>query len=84
MNNEFQKKSKMITVDLQCKLQEKQCTENGDVKVHLAKLEALHKELIVIGTDTGDDTFIVILLGLLPTLYNLYLVALTATAALLT
>lgn len=35
---EFETRSKMMTVDLRRKLQDERCTENGDVKAHLANL----------------------------------------------
>src|ERR1700761_4530966 len=83
VKEEFQKRSKMMTVDLRRRLQDERCPENGDVKAHLTKLQALREELIAMSADPGDDNFIAILLGSLPTSYDPYLAALTATSALL-
>ncbi len=83
VKEEFEKRLKMMTVNLRRKLQEEHYPENGDVKAHLSKLEALCKELTTMSTDPGDDNFIAILLGSLPTSYDPYVAALTATSALL-
>jgi hypothetical protein len=84
VKDEFEKKSKMMVVDLRRKLQEERCPENGDVRTHLQKLQTIREDLISMGADPGDDNFIAILLGSLPISYDPYLAALTATSALLT
>ncbi|KAK0229024.1 hypothetical protein IW262DRAFT_1265581 [Armillaria fumosa] len=38
VKSEYEKKLKMVTVDLHRKLQDEQCSEGGDVKTHLTKL----------------------------------------------
>ncbi len=83
VKEEFEKRSKMMTVDLCKKLQKKRCPENSNVKAHLLKLKALCKELTAMEADLGNNNFIAILLSSLPTLYDPYLAALTATSALL-
>src|ERR1700753_3927659 len=55
---EFEKKSQMVTVDLRKKLQDEQCTEEGDVEAHLNKLQTYRETLISMGADPGDDNFV--------------------------
>ncbi|KAF7345981.1 Retrovirus-related Pol polyprotein from transposon TNT 1-94 [Mycena venus] len=83
VSEEFEKKSKMVTVDLHCRLQDEHCTETGDVRTHLAKLQTLRTDLIGMGADPGDDNFTAIILGLLPPSYDPYLSAIMATSTLL-
>ncbi len=83
VKEEFEKRLKMMTVDLRRKLQEERCPKNGDVEAHLLIFKALRKELTTMSADPGDDNFIAILLGSLPALYDPYLAVLTATSALL-
>jgi len=80
---EYEKKSKMVTVDMRRKLQDEKCPEGGDVKAHLMKLQTIREGLIAMGADPGDENFVAIVLGSLPTSYETYLSALTGTATLL-
>jgi len=74
------KKSKMVTVDMQRKLQNEKCPEGGDVKAYLMKLQTIQEGLITMDTDPGNENFIAIVLG---SLLVTYLSALTGTATLL-
>jgi len=80
---EYEKKSKMVTVDMRRKLQDKKCPEEGDVKAHLMKLQTIREGLIAMGTNPGDENFVAIVLGSLPASYKTYLLALTGAATLL-
>jgi len=80
---EYEKKSKMVTVDMRRKLQDEKCPEGGDVKAHLMKLQTIREGLIAMGADPGDENFVAIVLGSLPTSYETYLSALTGAATLL-
>ncbi|KAF7333873.1 Retrovirus-related Pol polyprotein from transposon TNT 1-94 [Mycena venus] len=71
--DEFEKKSKMVTVDLRRRLQDERCTETGNVRTHLEKLQILRTDLIGMGTDPGDENFTAIILGSLPPSYDPYL-----------
>jgi len=73
---EYEKKSKMVTVYMQRKMQDEKCPE-GDVKAHLTKLQTIREELIAMGTNPGDENFVAIVLGSLPASYKTYLSALT-------
>nr|GAT43935.1 polyprotein [Mycena chlorophos] len=80
VTNEFEKKSKMVTVDLRRKLQDMRCAENGDVRAHLSAMQTLRTDLVGMSADPGNDNFIAIVMGSLPISYDPYLAALTATA----
>jgi transposase InsO family protein len=83
VKDEYEKKSKMVTVDLRRKLQDERCADGGDVKAHLDKLRTIREDLVAMGADPGDDNFVAIVLGSLPTKYESYLSALTGAATLL-
>jgi transposase InsO family protein len=83
VKDEYEKKSKMVTVDLRRKLQDERCADGGDVKAHLDKLRTIRADLIAMAADPGDDNFVAIVLGSLPTSYETYLSALTGAATLL-
>ena len=80
---EFEKKSKMVTVDLRRRLQDERCTDTGNVRTHLEKLQTLRTDLIGMGADPGDENFTAIILGSLPPSYDPYLSAITATSTIL-
>jgi hypothetical protein len=80
---EFEKKSRMVTVDLRRRLQDERCNEIGNVRTHLEKLQTLHTDLIGMGADPGDENFTAIILGSLPPSFDPYLSAITATSTLL-
>jgi hypothetical protein len=83
VKDEYEKKSKMVTVYLRRKLQDEQCADGGDVKGHLDKLRTIRADLIAMSADPGDDNFVAIVLGSLPSSYETYLSALTGAATLL-
>jgi hypothetical protein len=83
VKGEFEKKSKMVKVDLRRKLQDERCTEGGDVKAHLTKLQSIREDLIAMGANPGDNNFVTIVLGSLPATFKTYLSALTGAATLL-
>lgn len=80
---EYEKKSKMVPVDLRRKLQDKRCAEGGDVKAHPTKLQSIREDLIAMSADPGDENFVAIVLGSLPATFETYLSALTGVATLL-
>ncbi|KAJ7495247.1 hypothetical protein FB451DRAFT_1477843 [Mycena latifolia] len=76
VKEEYEKKSKMVTVDLRQKLQDERCADGVDVKTHLDKLRTMRADLIAMSTDPGDENFVAIVLGSLPASYETYLSAL--------
>ncbi|KAG7440804.1 uncharacterized protein BT62DRAFT_909758, partial [Guyanagaster necrorhizus] len=73
MKSEYEKKSKMVTVNLHQKLQDEQCTEEGDMKTHLTKLQSICKNLITMKADSDNDNFVTIVLRSLSALFETYL-----------
>ena len=59
----------MVTVDMQRKLQDEKCPEEGDVKAYLMKLQTIQEGLITMDTDPGNENFIAIVLGSLLVTY---------------
>jgi hypothetical protein len=83
VKDEFEKKSKMMVVDLRRKMQEEKCAEGQDVRAHLTKLQGYREDLIAMGAGPTDEDFIAIIMGSLPMSYDPYLAALSATSSLL-
>ena len=76
----MKRNQKMITVDMQRKLQDEKCPEGGNVKAHLMKLQTIQEGLIVIGANSRNKNFVAIVLGSLPASYKIYLLVLTGIA----
>lgn len=83
VKDEYEKKSKMVTVDLRRKLQDERCADGGDVKGHFDKLRMIRADLIAMSADPGDDNFVAIVLSSLSSTNETYLWALTGAATLL-
>jgi len=83
VKTEYKKKSKIVTVDIQRKLQNEKCPKEKDVKAYLMKLQTIQEGLIAIDVDLGNKNFVAIVLRLLPTSYKTYLSTLTGTVTLL-
>ena len=77
------KKSWMVTVDMQCKLQAEKCPESGDVKAHLYKLQVMREDLASMGGSIDDEDFTSIILGSIPQSYDTYIAAIMATSTLM-
>ena len=77
---EFERKSKMVAVDLRRKLQNERCSNTSNVRTHLEKLQRLRTELVRLGSDPGDDNFTAIVLGSLPKSWDPYISSLMAAA----
>lgn len=80
---EYEKKSKIVIVDLWRKLQDKKCSEGEDVKAHLTKLQTIQEGLIAMEPDPNNEKFVAIVLESLPALYEIYLSTLTSAVTLL-
>ena len=83
VKDQREKKSRMVTVDMCQKLQSEKCTEQGDVRAHLIKLQTMWEDLASMGGLIPDEDFTSIILGSIPQLYDTYIVAITATSSLL-
>ena len=83
MKADFEKRSRMITIELQKKLQDTHCNENGNIRAHFDNIHTLCEELASLGTTLGESDFSAIILGLLPKLYDQFLSTVTATVSVL-
>ncbi|EIW54232.1 uncharacterized protein TRAVEDRAFT_92309, partial [Trametes versicolor FP-101664 SS1] len=75
---EFEKKSRMFTVNLWRRLQDLRCGEKDDVRTHFAKMRTIHEDLAAMGQPPSEDDFYAIILGSMPPSYEPYLSALSA------
>jgi len=80
VTNKCEKKSRMVTVDLRCKLQSEM---NGDVRAHLIKLQTMHEDLASMGRSINNEDFMSIILGSIPLSYDTFISAMSATSMLL-
>ena len=83
MKADFEKRSQMITVELQKKLQDVRCAENGNIRTHFNNIRSMREELASLGAVLSEEDFSAIILGSLPKTYNQFLSAITATASIL-
>src|SRR5271168_681789 len=83
VRNQREKKSRMVTVDMRRKLQSEKCTEQGDVRAHLVKLQIMREDLASMGGSISDEDFTSMILGSIPQSYDTYIAAITATLSLL-
>src|SRR5271155_701686 len=83
LKNEFEKRSRMFTIDLRRRLQEMRFDEGGDVRVHFGAMRTMQEDLAALGDDISDSDFTAMLLGSLPKSYDTYLSAITATISVL-
>jgi len=83
LGDDFQKKSRMISVDLRRRLQQEKCVEKGDVRAHFSKLRTMREDLASMGHPPSDDDMYAIALGSLPPSYDSYISAVSATSSVL-
>jgi gag-polypeptide of LTR copia-type len=76
----YQKRSKMITVDLGRKLQSTKLSDNEDARAHFTHLSDMREQLSSMGKTIDDDEFASILLGSLPPSYDSTVSAINAAA----
>ncbi|KIN98072.1 hypothetical protein M404DRAFT_75868, partial [Pisolithus tinctorius Marx 270] len=62
LTDHFQNCSHIVTINLQRKLQESCCSENGNVCTHFDKMRALHEQLATLGQSITDNDFTAIIL----------------------
>ena len=77
---DFEKRSRMVSVDLRRRLQQERCVEKGDVRAHFSKLCMMREDLAAMGQSLSDDDYYSIILASLPTSYDPHLSAITATS----
>ena len=81
LENHFQKRSRMVSVDLRRRIQEVRCAEKGDMIAHFATLRTMREDLAAMGQSLTEDDFYAIILGSLPSSYDPYISAVNATSS---
>ena len=83
LGSHFEKRSRMVSIDLRRRLQETRCAEKGDIIEHLTNLRTMRENLASMGESLSDTDFYAIIMGSLPSSYDSYLSALNATSSVL-
>jgi hypothetical protein len=83
LKKDFQNKSRMISVDLRRRLQQQNCAEKGDIRLHFDTLRLMREDLASMGHSPSEDDFYAIVIGSLPPSYDPYISALNATSSVL-
>ena len=83
LGKHFEKRSRMVSIDLCRRLQEIRCAEKGDIVEHLNTLRTMREDLASMGESLTDADFYSIIMGSLPASYDQYLSALNATSSVL-
>src|SRR5271170_7025084 len=78
---DFEKRSRMITIELRKRLQDTRCTESGNIRTHFDNIRMLREKLASLGTILNEPDFSAIILGSLPKSNDQFLSAVTATAS---
>ena len=80
---DFEKRSRMITIELQKRLQDTCCTESGNIRTHFDTIRTMQEELASLRTILSEPDFSATILGFLPKSYDQFLLAVTATASIM-
>jgi transposase InsO family protein len=83
LENHFQNRSRMVSVDLRRRIQELRCAEKGDMLSHFATLRMMREDLAAMGQPLSENDFYAIILGSLPSSYDPYISAVNATSSVL-
>jgi gag-polypeptide of LTR copia-type len=83
LKTDFEKRSRMITIELRKRLHDIRCAENGNIRAHFDTIRTMREELASLGTTLDEQDFSAIILGSLPKNYDQFLSAVTATASVL-
>ena len=83
LENHFQNRSRMVSVDLRRRIQEIRCAEKGDMIAHFTTLRTMREDLAAMGQALSEDDFYAIILGSLPASYDPYISAVNATSSVL-
>ena len=83
LENHFQNRSCMVSVDLRRCIQELRCAEKGDMLSHFATLRTMREDLAAMGQLLNENNFYAIILGSLPASYDPYISAVNATSSVL-
>ena len=81
LGKHFEKRSQMVSIDLQQRLQELRCAEKGNIVEHFAVLQTIQEDLASMGESLTENNYYAIIMGSLPTSYDSYISALNATSS---
>lgn len=81
--NEFQNKSRMVSIDLRHRMQDKKVGNKDDLRAHFDELCTMRENLASMGHPPTDEEFYSIILGSLPDSYDTYVSAVLATSSIL-
>ena len=80
---DFEKQSRMITIELRKRLHEVHCIETGNIRTHFDNIRTMREELASLGIVLSEQDFSAIVLGSLPKSYDQFISAVTATTSVL-
>ena len=83
LKDDFEKRSRMFTIDLWRWLQDVHCEDNRNVRTHFDNLRNMREELAALSESIPDWDFAAIILSSLPKSYDTYLSTITATLSVL-
>ena len=83
LGKHFEKRSRMVSIDLRRRLQEVRCAEKGDVIAHFATLRTMREDLASMGETLSESDFYAIIMGSLPSSFDPYISAVSATSSVL-
>src|SRR6202522_1443735 len=81
LENHFQNRSRMVSVNLRQRLQDQKCLEKGDIVAHFTTLRTMREDLCTMGHPPSKDDFYAIILGSLPPSFEPYISAVNATSS---
>ena len=81
LRKHFEKRSQMVSIDLQQRLQELRCAKKGNIVEHFAVLQTIQEDLASMGESLTENNYYAIIMGSLPTSYDSYISALNATSS---
>ena len=80
---DFEKRSRMITIELRKRLHEIRCAETGNIRTHFDNIRTMREELASLGTALSEPDFSAVILGSLPKSYDQFISAVIAAASVL-
>jgi len=80
LSNLFEKRSRVVSVELLRKLQDTKCPEKGNVREHFDKMRTVREQLSSLGHAPEEESFTAIIMSSLPPSYDPHISALTASA----
>ena len=81
LGKHFEKRSRMVSIDLRRRLQELRCAEKGNIVEHFATLRTMREDLASMGEALTENDFYAIIMGSLPSSFDPYISALNATSS---